>query len=229
MTGLCRDKWRSVFSASGLVLLAALVAGCATTGGGSQYMPPPIPEGKGHLLLETGGIPELNFYVIDQETEDEVYSFTPRASARSPSAYERAGRESRLQAYLDPGIYTVIVNTDFGETIEIPDVVVGLGEEKWVPVQVGRFLLNVTRDGVPAQVRFLLYDYNMRSVVGEGLSSTQLRHFITRTGVYKLRIEMLASGIDIHRIVEVNMGRVTPIIVELEPQEEEPPDQDPDF
>ncbi|MDP6019591.1 MAG: hypothetical protein QGI32_26180, partial [Candidatus Latescibacteria bacterium] len=78
--------------------------------------------------------------------------------------------------------------------------------------------MNVTRDSVPVQVRFLLYDYNMRSVVGEGLSSTQLRHFITRTGVYKLRIEMLAAGIDVHRIVEVNMGRVTPINVELEPK-----------
>ena len=210
----------------GLVVFSVLAIGCATTGG-SGSLPPPIPEGKGHLVLEAGGINQMNFYVIDQETEELVFSYTPRPSARSPSAFERGTEKFGLHTYLDPGIYTVVVNTDFEESIEVPDQEVKLGEVAWVPVQVGRFMLNVTRNGTPVQVQFLLYDYNMRTVLGRGMTSTQVRHFITRPGIYKVRIEMLGAGIDQHTLVEVGMGRVTPVNIELSPAEEEAPaDQD---
>jgi hypothetical protein len=192
-------------------------------------LPPPIPEGKGHLILEAGGINQLNWFVIDQETEEQVFADTPRPASTSPSAFERSITENRLHTYLDPGIYTIVVNTDLSrDSIEIPDVEVVLGEEKWVPIQVGRFMLNVTRSGIPTQVRFLIFDYQMRSVLGEGMTSTQVRHFIVRPGIYKVRIAMLSAEIDHIRDVEVSMGRVTPIFIELEPDvgEEEPGDQD---
>lgn len=210
----------------GLVVFSVLAIGCATTGG-SGSLPPPIPEGKGHLVLEAGGINQMNFYVIDQETEELVFSYTPRPSARSPSAFERGTEKFGLHTYLDPGIYTVVANTDFEDSIEIPDQEIKLGEVTWVPVQVGRFMLNVTRNGTPAQVQFLLYDYSLRTVLGRGMTSTQVRHFIARPGIYKVRIEMLGAGIDQITDVEVGMGRVTPVHIELAPaQEEAPADQE---
>jgi len=208
----------------GIAALSALMAGCAATEGGN--MPPPIPEGKGRLILDAGNINELNFFVIDQETEEPVYSFTPRPSPMSPSAYERSVQKFRLFTYLDPGVYTVVVNTDLEQDIiEIPDVEIVLGEEKWVPVQVGRFMLNVTRNGARTQVPFLVLDYQMRTVLGQGMTSTQVRHFIARPGIYKVRIEMLGSNIDQIRDVEVNMGRVTPISIELSPSVDESPEE----
>jgi len=44
-----------------------------------------------------------------------------------------------------------------------------------------------------------------------------VRHFIARPGIYKIRIEMLSAAIDHIRDVEVNMGRVTPVSIELLP------------
>ena len=199
-----------------VALSATLMAGCAATEGGN--MPPPIPEGKGRLILDAGGINELNFFVINQETEEEVYSFTPRPPSTSPSAYERSVQEFRLFTYLDPGVYTVVVNTDLEQDIiEIPDVEIVIGEEKYVPVQVGRFMVNVTRNGARTQVPFLIWDYQLRTVLGRGMTSTQVRHFIARPGIYKIRIEMLSAAIDHIRDVEVNMGRVTPVYIELAP------------
>ena len=61
------------------LFLVATLTGCATTSGsGGGYGPPPIAEGKGRLVLEAGGINEVNFYVLDNETGDEVYAETPR-------------------------------------------------------------------------------------------------------------------------------------------------------
>ena len=221
-----RHGMRRYLTGLGIAISSALVAGCATTTGGGQNMPPQIPEGKGHLILDAGGIKEMNFFVISQETEQQVFSYMPRASAMSPSAYERSAQEFGLHTYLDPGIYTVVVNTDLeADTIEIPDVEVKLGEEKWVRVQVGRFMLNVTRGGEPAQVRFLIYDYNLRTVLGQGLTSTQVKHFIARPGIYKVWIEMQGAG-SVIRDVEVSMGRVSPMNIELLPgTQEEPTDQ----
>ena len=81
-----RAKWlRSAwYLSASLLVFAAVFSGCASTGSGAGYGPPPIEEGKGRLMLETGGINGVNFYVIDNETGDEVYSDSPRAAASSP-------------------------------------------------------------------------------------------------------------------------------------------------
>ena len=81
-----RAKWlRSAwYLSASLLVFAAVFSGCASTGSSAGYGPPPIEEGKGRLMLETGGINGVNFYVIDNETGDEVYSDSPRAAASSP-------------------------------------------------------------------------------------------------------------------------------------------------
>ena len=211
-------KSRTVWQKLHVLSLAAagFLAGCAATT--EIKPPPPIPEGQGQLLLEAGGIFELNFSVIDQETEEVVYSVSPRPSPLSPSAFQRQLRESQLKVYLDPGVYTVVVNTDLkSDIIEIPDVEIVIGERKWVTVQVGRFMVNVTREGMPEQHRFVVYDYQMKAILGQGMSSTQVRHFIARPGIYKVRMENLAQQIDHIRDFRVNMGSVMPIRIELAP------------
>ena len=196
--------------------VAGLMIGCAATG--EVKLPPPLPEGKGQLLIEAGGIMELNFSVINQETQEVVYSTSPRPSPLSPSAFQRQLRESQLKTYLDPGIYTVVVNPDFeSDIIEVADVEIVQGERKWVSVQIGRFMVIVTREGQPTQVRFVVYDYNMRSILGQGMTSTQVRHFVARPGIYKLRIENMATGTDEIREFQVNMGSVRPVRIELVP------------
>ena len=203
---------------------ATFLMGCAAT---TQVdLPPSIPEGKGQLLLEAGGIMELNWSVIDQETQEGVYSTSPRPSPLSPSAFQRQLRESQLRVYLDPGIYTVVVNTDFeSDIIEVPDVEVVQGEVKWVPIQIGRFMVLATRDNVPEQVRFVVYDYNMRAILGQGMTSTQVRHFVARPGIYKLRIENLALQTDVIREFPVRMGTVYPVRVEMAPSTQDEGEQ----
>ena len=196
--------------------LAGLIAGCAASS--EVKLPPPLPEGKGQLLIEAGGIMELNFSVIDQETQEVVYSTSPRPSPLSPSAFQRQLRESQLKAYLDPGIYTLVVNTDFeSDIIEVVDIEIVQGERKWVSVQIGSFMVIVTRDNQPEQARFVVYDYNMRSILGQGMTSTQVRHFVARPGIYKLRIENMAMQTDVIREFRVNMGSVYPVRIELLP------------
>ncbi|NKB69605.1 MAG: hypothetical protein GKR89_21250 [Candidatus Latescibacteria bacterium] len=168
----------------------------------------------------------MNFTVINQETEDDVHSFEGRPSAYSPSFYERGNEPFEMQAFLDPGLYTIFVNTDFDQTIEIADVQINVGEPTYKTVQVGRFMLNVTNSGTPVQVPFVLYDYNnMSNLLGKGMTSTQVRHFIAQTGIYKVRIEQLEAGIDAIRDVTVDMGRVIPIRIELSPAAEQGPEQ----
>ena len=209
-----------------LTIGLGFIVGCASTTGGGAAQGPVIPEGKGHLILEAGGIRQMNFTVINQETEEEVYNFDMRPSAYSPSFYERGNEAFELQAFLDPGLYTVFANTDFDQTIEIPDVQINVGEETHKTVQVGRFMLNVTNSGTPVQVPFVLYDYNnMSNLLGKGMTSTQVRHFIAQTGIYKIRIEQLEAGIDAIRDVTVAMGRVIPIRIELSPATEQGPEQ----
>ena len=207
-----RGVWSHLLS----LAVATTMFGCVTTEGGSA--PPPIPEGKGHLILDAGGIKQLNFSVIDQETQEVVYSVAPRPSPLSPRAYTRNLRQSQTHTYLDPGVYTVVVNTDLeSDTIEIPDVEIVLGEVKRVPVQLGRFMVNVVRDGARSQVRFVVYDYQMRSMLGQGMSSPQVRHFVARPGLYKIRIQMPDQQVDKRRDLKVSMGAVTPIFIELGP------------
>lgn len=199
-------------------------AGCAaTTGGGSQYLPPPIPEGKGRLILDAAGINQLNFYVLDEETEETVYEAAPRMSASSPGAYESSSPEFGLAVDLPPGTYTVVVNTDIKKNIELKGVEVKMGVEGYVPVPVGRFQVIFSGgDQFGSQVPFLIMDYNMRSILGRGMTSSEVRHFIVPEGVYKIRMENLQAGLDEIRPVEVVRGRITPLNINLGAAQDQP-------
>ena len=203
-------KWTAILA---VLATIGLASGCASTAGSA---PPAIPEGMGHLILEAGMINEVNYYIVNQETEETVYEDLLRPPATSPSAYERGYQANKLHRYLEPGIYTVFVITDFKEPLEYPDIEVKLGAETYVPIQIGKFMLNFRVDGAARQMRFLLWDYNLRHVIGEGMTSTQVRHYITRPGIYKVHIEQLASGIDQRVDVEVSMGRVTPVNISID-------------
>ena len=63
-------------------------------------------------MLETGGINEVNYYVLDGETGEEIHSESPRMAASSPIGYETGYRSLPQFVDLDPGRYTVVVNTD---------------------------------------------------------------------------------------------------------------------
>ena len=195
-----------------LVLIAAF-NGCASTGSSAGYGPPPIDEGKGRLMLETGGINEVNFYVIDNETGDEVYSDSPRASASSPIGYESSYGAFPQYVDLPPGSYLVVVNTDVEDSVE-KEVEIYMGQEAYVTIPVGRFQLIFFEGSERRQVPFLIYDYNLRTVLGRGMTSTEVRYFIVPTGEYKVRIENLSSsGSDEIRPVQVNMGQTQNIII----------------
>ncbi|MBI2506275.1 MAG: hypothetical protein HYW07_23925 [Candidatus Latescibacteria bacterium] len=206
---------RLLWCLAGWSIAWMLAAGCATTGG-SQNLPPPIAEGKGRLILDAGGINQLNFYVLDQETEEEVYESTPRMSASSPGAYESGSQEFELWVDLAPGTYTVVVNTDIKKNVELKGVEVKMGQEVYQHVPVGRFQLIFSGgEQFGAQVPFLIMDYNMRTVLGKGMTSSEIRHFIVPEDVYKIRIENLQAGLDEIRPVEVVFGRITPLSITI--------------
>lgn len=194
------------------VLLVAL-GGCATTGSGVAYGPPPIAEGMGRLMLEAGGINEVNFYVIDNETGEEVYAESPRSAASSPIGYESGYGAFPQYVDLPPGSYLVVVNTDVEDSVE-KEVQVNMGQEVYATIPIGRFQLIFFEGSERRQVPFLIYDYNLRTVLGRGMTSTEVRYFIVPTGEYKVRIENLASsGSDEIRPVQVNMGQTQNIII----------------
>lgn len=199
--------------------VTCLLNACATTGGspGAAYQPAPIPEGKGRLTLEAGGINQLNFYIVDEKTGDEVYEDTPRVSSRSPSAYDSGAEAHRLTVDLDPGTYTVVVNTDIDDDVEVEGVIVQMGQEIHVPVRVGRFQVQFQGgDQFGSQMPFLILDYNMRTVLGKGMTSSEVRRFIVPEGHYKIRIEHSPSGFDVHRPVDVSFGRITQVFIGAE-------------
>ena len=193
-----------------LVLVALGVLGCAATPG-----PPPqqavIPPGKGELVLEAGGIESLEFTVFSQEDGKQV------------------ARIYGLRTYLDPGIYKIVVQTDLEDEIEIEDVEIVAGQERHVRVPVGRFMVNVfgvsSQQGVGArrvQIPFLVYDYGMRKVLGRGMTSLQVQHFIAREGMYKIRVTPTITTTggqamlhDIIRPIEVRFGMVYPVTIDL--------------
>ncbi len=67
---MIHTHYRSLAVAGVLAWATSLLVSCATTSEFDEYGPAPIPEGKGRLTLEAGGIPRLNFYIIDDETEE---------------------------------------------------------------------------------------------------------------------------------------------------------------
>jgi hypothetical protein len=196
-----------------LIASAALLLGCAasTGGSGSGSGFPPIPEGKGRLILETGGINEVNFYVLDEEDE-EIYSETPRMPGSSPIGYERAGVRMPQFVDLPAGSYTLVVNTDIQDSVELFDVQVPMGEMRYVQIPIGRFQLTYSVASPEGgqerrQVPFLIYDYNMNTVLGKGMTSTEVRYFILPVGTYKVRLENYSTGIDEIRPVQIGFGR----------------------
>ena len=209
-----RAMWlRFVLGIGVPLMLIAAFNGCASTGSSAVYGPPPIEEGKGRLMLETGGINEVNFYVIDNETGDEVYSDSPRASASSPIGYESSYGAFPQYVDLPPGSYLVVVNTDVEDSVE-KEVQIYMGQEAYVTIPVARFQLIFFEGSERRQVPFLIYDYNLRTVLGRGMTSTEVRYFIVPTGDYKVRIENLSSsGSDEIRPVQVNMGQTQNIII----------------
>ena len=209
-----RAKWlRSTWYLATSLVFAAIFSGCASTGSSAGYGPPPIEEGKGRLMLETGGINEVNFYVIDNETGDEVYSDSPRASASSPIGYESSYGAFPQYVDLPPGSYLVVVNTDVEDSVE-KEVEIYMGQEAYVTIPVARFQLIFFEGSERRQVPFLIYDYNLRTVLGRGMTSTEVRYFIVPTGEYKVRIENLSSsGSDEIRPVQVNRGQTQNIII----------------
>ena len=196
------------------ILLICLVTACASTGGGDGgYGPPPIVEGKGRLFLETAGINKVNFYILDFETGEEVYSESPRASASSPIGFESGYGSIPQYVDLIPGKYLVVVNTDVEDSVE-KEVEVRMGQEVYATIPVGRFQLIYFEGQERSQMPFLIYDYNLRTVLGRGMTSTEVRYFIVPTGEYKVRIENLAgTGSDDIRPVQVRMGQTQNVVI----------------
>lgn len=209
-----------------LALAAGLTACASTTGGSDAYMPPPIPEGQGRLNLQAAGINQLNFYVVDDATGEEVYEDMPRLSSRSPSAYDSGAEQNRLTVDLPAGTYTVVVNTDIDDDVVIEGVDVLMGQEKYVTVRVGRFQIQIQDETLGPQTPFLIWDWNMSTVLGRGMTSSNIRRFIVPEGRYKIRIENSASGFDTIKPVEVNFGRITQVLIgapaTVEPEPEQP-------
>lgn len=220
---------RPVLSRVIVTALASIwLTACASTsgsGGASAYDPPPITEGKGRLSLQAAGINQLNFYVVDDATGEEVYEDMPRMSSRSPSGYDSGSEQNRLTVDLDPGTYTVVVNTDIEDDVVVEDVTVLMGQELYVPVRVGRFQVQFQGNTVLGnQMPFLIWDWNMSTVLGRGMTSSEIRRFIVPEGRYKIRIENSSSGFDVIKPVEVNYGRITQVIISTQTQEEPEPE-----
>ena len=206
-----------------VLLLLGLIVGCATTGGGPGREVPAIPAGKGHLVLEAGGIEELDFSVFDQETGEKVTQLYG------------------LHTYLDPGIYRVEVETDFTyadfRNVVLDDVEIVVGQEKHVQVPVGRFMINVIQESDQTQqlfssgrirLPFRVYDFGRRTVLlDRGLTSTQVKYFIAPIGDYKVELTPRSgSSIDhIIRPIEVRFGRPYPVTIQLGGDREAPPSE----
>ena len=139
----------------------------------------------------------------------------PRASAFSPSAYERSWSENRLVVDLAPGTYDITVNTDISDSIIERGVRIQMGQEAHVVVRVGRVQVMVTGSQGFSQVPFLFMDYTMRTVLGRGMTSSELRYFILPVGSYKIRMENSPTGVDEMRSIEVAFGRPTPVLIDL--------------
>ena len=204
-------------------VLVAVVAGCATTGGsgGGGYGLPPIAEGKGRLMLETGGINEVNYYVLDEETGEEVHSESPRMAASSPIGYETGYRSLPQFVDLDPGTYRVVVNTDIEDSVE-KEVEVLMGQEMYATIPIGRFQVIFSDAQGRSQVPFLIFDYNLRTMLGRGMTSTEVRYFIVPVGEYKVRIENSPTGVDEIRPVQVSMGQTQNILIGPPPSPAQP-------
>lgn len=228
----CRLAGRVRRPTTALLGLAALVstgliAGCAASYGTREAVRLPlIPAEMGELRLEAPGIALLNYRIVDAATQREVVVERGRGRrAMSVRAVERGTETPNLSKFVPPGTYSVSVETDLEQEddIEIDDVEVRLGEITSVPVPVGQFdLIVVSSDasgsgpGSQVQFPFKIWDYTRRSLLGTGMTSTQVKHFVAREGLYKLSLEPdPGSGGELIAEVRVQAGRVFPVRIEI--------------
>lgn len=201
-----RDMVQAVI---GLGMVLVLFGCAATTGQGGREV---VPPGKGHLILETGGIEDLSFAVFDQATGQkmaDVYGW---------------------RSYLDPGTYRIVVKTDLNDEVELEDVEVVEGQETHQRVPIGRFMVIVLADqgtdrsgSGKLQIPFVVYDYGMKEVLGQSMTSVQVEQLIAREGDYKVRLTPRMGGgeagqeriHDIIRPIQVRFGRVYPLTIDL--------------
>ena len=177
-----------------VLITAAWMMGCASSGKYSKKDEPvTIPEGKGHLILYSGGIPELDFRVVDQATDEVVV------------------KGKGLQEFLDPGVYKVVVDTDLDvvHPVAIERVTITAGQLTHVEIPIGRFRVTVHHKGLidddgvshcsPVRMRFMLWDYELNKILLTGRSSlygydSQLadsdltEHYAVPEGDYKIQI-----------------------------------------
>lgn len=220
---------RMFFCCMGVLFGSSVLLGCAgsyaTKGGEAQ--PPPIPAGMGQIILDAGGISLLNYKIVDQATGKEVVVEQGRGRrAMSTRAVERGTEAPNLQKFIQPGTYKILVETDLerDQEIEIDDVQVGAGETKYVPLPVGQFSLIVTTSGsdpsapsAQVQYPFKIWDYSKRGFLGRGMTSTQVKYFVAREGLYKVSIEP-SPGSNLGELIQdvrVQAGRVFPVRIDI--------------
>ena len=87
------------------------------------------------------------------------------------------------------------------------DVEIRAGLETLKMVRVGRFQV-IMSGSLGSRLPFVLMDYNMSNVLGRGMTTPDVRHFIVPEGHYKIRIENSASGLDAQRPLEVSLHTI---------------------
>ncbi|HID94659.1 MAG TPA: hypothetical protein EYP53_01190 [Candidatus Latescibacteria bacterium] len=188
----------------GCMLAVFLVVGCAAFEPAREVSPPQIPAGKRMLVLDSGGIESLNFAVFDRKTNEKVL--------------ETYG----LTAYLSPGTYRIVIQTDLDQPVVIDSVEIAEAEEMHVRVPLGQFLITVYEDILDQQgnvskritphPRFSIYDYEFRKVLGKGTILSPVKRYIVPVGDYKVSIYLPGTNEGrIVRIAEVRFGSVYPL------------------
>ncbi len=171
-----------------VLVIAAWLMGCASSGKYSKKDElATIPEGKGVLILYSGGIPELDFRVVDQATDEVVV------------------KGKGLQAFLEPGVYKVVVDTDLNvdDPVAIERVTITAGQLTHVEIPIGRFRVivygNEGASRPSVRMRFMLWDDEMSKILLKGMSALYesqhlqndvelTKYFVVPEGDYKIQI-----------------------------------------
>ena len=114
-----------------------------------------------------------------------------------------------------------MVNTDIDDSVE-KEVEVLMGQEMYATIPIGRFQVIFSDAQGRSQVPFLIFDYNLRTMLGRGMTSTEVRYFIVPVGEYKIRIENSPTGMDEIRPVQVSTGRTQNILIGPPPSPAQP-------
>ncbi|MCD6169080.1 MAG: hypothetical protein J7J76_00785 [Candidatus Latescibacteria bacterium] len=180
-------------------LTLLFLVGCATT----RVQPPSIPAGKSMIVLEAGGVESLNFGIFDQNTGEKVV--------------ETAG----LTAFVPPGIYKLVVQTDIDQPVVIDSVKIQTELEKHIEIPVGRFIMTVSEQYTDEQgeektrrvrPRFTIYDYTLSRPLAKGITTFPPKRYVLPIGDYKVSIEL--PGTFEQRIIKeakIRFGRIYPL------------------